>query len=168
MAWLKAWCRLLARRSLPRKQIVTRLQHTKYRTQTGFTLVEMLVVLVIIGLVMGLVGPRVLNSLTDARAKTAKLQIELLGSSLDLFYLDVGRYPASNEGLQALVQAPGRVSTWNGPYLKGGTVPLDPWGQPYTYRSPATQAPYEIISLGPNGRQGGDDTTGMIKSSGKR
>lgn len=133
--------------------------------RAGFTLVEMLVVLVIIGLVMGLVGPRVLNSLTDARAKTAKLQIESLGSSLDLYYLDVGRYPSTSEGLGALVTAPGGITGWNGPYLKGGAVPSDPWGQPYTYRAPAASAPFEIVSFGSAGREGGGTE---IKSQAKR
>src|SRR6201988_1321289 len=92
--------------------------------QSGFTLIEMLVVLVIIGLIMGLVGPRVLNYLTDARIKAARLQIEALTSALDLYFLDTGRYPASSEGLTALVRRPGNVTTWNGPYIRGDTVPL--------------------------------------------
>ena len=133
--------------------------------RAGFTLVEMLVVLVIIGLVMGLVGPRVINSLTDARVKTAKLQIEGFGNSLDLYYLDVGRYPSSSEGLQALVAPPGGITGWNGPYLKGGAVPSDPWGQPYTYRSPGSTAPFEIVSFGSAGRDGGGTE---IKSQAKR
>lgn len=120
----------------------------------GFTLIEMLVVLVIIGLVMGLVGPQVLNYLSDARGKAARLQMEALSSALDLYYLDAGRYPSSNEGLEALVRRPSGVQAWNGPYLKGGKVPLDPWGNQYAYRSPAEQAPYEIISYGADGREG--------------
>jgi general secretion pathway protein G len=130
----------------------------------GFTLVEMLVVLVIIGLVMGLVGPRVLNYLSDARAKAARLQIEALGSALDLFYLDTGRYPVTNEGLGALVRKPGGLDVWNGPYLKGSTVPLDPWGNAYVYRSPADRAPYEIVSFGSDGRVGGNGSGSDIKS----
>ena len=88
----------------------------------------MLVVLTIIALVLGLVGPRVLNYLGESRTKTAKLQIESFGSALDLFYLDTGRYPTSSEGLDALVQRPTGVEIWNGPYVKGGRVPSDPWG----------------------------------------
>lgn len=123
--------------------------------RAGFTLVEMLVVLVIIGLIMGLVGPRVLNYLTDAREKTAKIQIESFKSSIDLYFLDTGRYPSTNEGLNALVKKPGNVDGWNGPYLRGGTLPNDPWGRPYVYRSPADKAPFEITTLGPQGREGG-------------
>jgi general secretion pathway protein G len=133
----------------------------------GFTLIEMLVVLVIIGLIMGLVGPRVLNYLTDARMKAARLQIEALSSALDLYFLDTGRYPAASEGLGALVRRPGNVGTWNGPYLKGETVPPDPWGNAYVYRSPGDRAPYEIISLGSDGRDGGTGNAADIKSSGR-
>lgn len=131
----------------------------------GFTLIEMLVVLVIIGLIMGLVGPRVLNYLTDARVKATRLQIEAFSSSLDLYYLDTGRYPAASEGLSALVRRPGNLESWNGPYLKGGVLPPDPWGNPYMYRAPAERAPYEIISLGSDGRDGGTGSAADIKSS---
>lgn len=116
--------------------------------RAGFTLVELLVVLVIIGLIMGLVGPRVLNYMSDARAKTAKLQIEAFHTALDLFYIDAGRYPTTNEGLESLVRRPGNVSGWNGPYLKHGSVPQDPWGQAYVYRSPGERTPYVITSPG--------------------
>jgi len=102
----------------------------------GFTLVEILVVITIIGLIMALVGPRVINYLGDAKVKAAKIQIESFGSALDLFYLDAGRYPTSSEGLRALVERPGNTALWNGPYIKGNTVPNDPWGKPYVYRSP--------------------------------
>lgn len=132
--------------------------------RAGFTLVEMLVVLVIIGLIMGLVGPRVLNYLTDAREKSAKLQIESFANALDLFYIDAGRYPTTNEGLAALVQRPSSVTAWNGPYLKGGTVPQDPWGNAYGYRSPGENGAYDIISLGSDGRPGGDGAAGDIVS----
>jgi type II secretion system protein G len=88
----------------------------------------MLVVIAIIGLIMGLVGPRVLNYLGESKVKAAKLQIESFSSSLDLFYLDVGRYPTGSEGLSALAQRPGNTAIWNGPYLKTGAVPTDPWG----------------------------------------
>jgi general secretion pathway protein G len=130
----------------------------------GFTLIEMLVVLVIIGLIMGLVGPQVLNYLTNARTKAARLQIQAFASSLDLYYLDTGRYPQSSEGLEALVQRPAGLEVWNGPYLKGGAVPLDPWGHAYQYRAPGERAPYEITSLGSDGLDGGTGSAADIKS----
>jgi general secretion pathway protein G len=129
----------------------------------GFTLVEMLVVITIIGLIMALVGPRVLNYLSESKVKAAKIQIESFSSALDLYYLDNGRYPSSSEGLPALVQRPANSQSWNGPYLKTGAVPADPWGRPYVYRSPADHAPYEIASYGSSGQQG--DTTAAIKST---
>ena len=132
--------------------------------QAGFTLVEMLVVLTIIALILGLVGPRVLNYLSDSRVKTAKLQIESFGSSLDLFYLDNGRYPTTSEGLDALVERPTGVEVWNGPYIKGGKVPSDPWGHPYQYHSPVENAPYEIVSYGSDGREGGTGTAADISN----
>src|SRR6202049_4970349 len=102
--------------------------------ERGFTLVEMLVVITIIGLIMGLVGPRVLNYLSEAKVKSARIQIPSFVSALDLFYLDAGRYPSSSEGLNALVRPTGGLAAWNGPYLKGGALPSDPWGRPYIYR----------------------------------
>lgn len=121
----------------------------------GFTLVELLVVLVILSLIMGLVGPRVLNYLTDARVRSTKLQIDSLGAALDLFYLDTGRYPSQTEGLQALITRTPSVDHWNGPYLQQTAVPLDPWGHAYDYRVPGDKKPYAIVSLGSDGRQGG-------------
>jgi general secretion pathway protein G len=132
----------------------------------GYTLIEMLVVLTIIGLIMGLIGPRVLSYLSDARAKTARLQIESLSSALDLFYLDTGRYPTSSEGLEALTQKPSDVAIWNGPYVKGGRVPLDPWGHAYQYRSPVDHTPpYEIVSFGSDGREGGTGNAADISNA---
>lgn len=130
----------------------------------GFTLVEILVVITIIGLIMGLVGPRVLNYLSESKAKTAKIQIESFVSALDLYYLDNGRYPSTGEGLAALVSRPGNAEAWNGPYLKGGVVPADPWGHPYVYRSPVERAPYEIVSLGSDGQEGGAGTAADISN----
>jgi general secretion pathway protein G len=130
----------------------------------GFSLVEMLVVLTIIALVMGLVGPRVLNYLGESKSKTAKLQIESFGSSLDLFYLDAGRYPTTTEGLTALVQRPSGVDIWNGPYIKGAQVPADPWGHSYQYRSPVERAPYQIVSYGSDGNEGGTGSAADISN----
>lgn len=119
----------------------------------GFTLVELLVVLVILGLVMGLVGPRVLGYLSSSRERTARLQIESFASALDLFYLDFGRYPNNNEGLEALVRRPADGDRWAGPYLKRADVPNDPWGNPYQYHVPGRNAPYSISSMGPDGKR---------------
>jgi general secretion pathway protein G len=123
--------------------------------RTGFTLVEMLVVLAILGLVVGLVGPRVLNYLSDSKVKTAQIQMENLSSALDLYYLDNGRYPSTAEGLAALVRRPASAVSRNGPYLKTNGLPKDPWGHDYLYRTPGQNAPYDIGSLGPEGREGG-------------
>jgi len=132
--------------------------------ERGFTLIEMLVVITIIGLIMALVGPRVLNYLSESKAKAAKIQILSFGSALDLFFLDTGRYPTSNEGLAVLTQRPGDAATWNGPYLRGTVVPADPWGRPYVYRSPGEHGPYDIVSYGEDGREGGTGTATDITS----
>ena len=121
----------------------------------GFTLVELLVVLVILTLIMGLVAPRVLGYLSDARVRTAKLQIDSLSAALDLFYLDAGRYPSQSEGLDVLIKRPPGVAKWNGPYIKQTALPEDPWGHPYLYKVPGQNAPFEILSYGSDGREGG-------------
>jgi general secretion pathway protein G len=123
--------------------------------QAGFTLIEMLVVITIIGLIMALVAPRVLNYLTESKVKAAKIQIASFSSALDLYYLDAGQYPSSSQGLEALVKRPSDLAAWNGPYLKGGFVPEDPWGHGYVYHSPSEHGPYDIISYGADGQQGG-------------
>jgi general secretion pathway protein G len=133
------------------------------RGEAGFTLVEMLVVITIIGMIMALVGPRVLNYLGESKAKAAKIQIESFSSALDLYYLDLGRYPTTNEGLVALTRS-NNLPSWNGPYLRGGMVPNDPWGHGYVYRSPGERAPYEIVSLGSDGQEGGSGTAADIAS----
>ena|SRR5579872_192340 len=133
-------------------------------SRAGFTLIEMLVVLVIIGLIMALVGPRVLSYLTDARTKAARLQIESFSNSLDLYYLDVGRYPTTQEGLTALVKRPVGVDVWNGPYLKGGAVPADPWRNAYVYASPGAHGAYDLQSYGSDGREGGEGAAADISN----
>jgi general secretion pathway protein G len=135
-----------------------------YDRQRGFTLVEMLVVIAIIGMIMGLIGPRVLNYLSESRVKTARIQIQSFSSALDLFYLDAGRYPSSSEGLAALVKPAPGLAAWNGPYLRGGIVPNDPWGKPYAYRSPGERSAYEIVSYGSDGQEGGTGTASDIST----
>jgi general secretion pathway protein G len=145
-----------------RRSLTVRTAGRRYG-EAGFTLVEMLVVITIIGLIMALVGPRVLTYLSDSKAKAAKIQIESFSSALDLYFLDLGRYPTSNEGLAALTQS-NNAQGWNGPYLRGGVVPSDPWGHGYVYRSPGARAPFEIISLGSDGQEGGSGTAADIGS----
>ena len=132
--------------------------------ERGFTLIEILVVITIIGLIMGLIGPRVLNYLTESKAKAAKIQIESFASALDLMYLDTGRYPSTSDGLTALVRRPAEAAAWNGPYLRGGVVPADPWGHPYMYRSPGEHGVYDIVSYGADGREGGTAADADITS----
>ncbi|WP_311222570.1 MULTISPECIES: type II secretion system major pseudopilin GspG [unclassified Acidovorax] len=133
------------------------------RPVRGFTLIELLVVLAILTLLAGLVGPRVLNQLGGAKAKTAGVQIADLDKSLELFKLDVGRYPTTEEGLEALVKRPGTVNGWSGPYLKGG-VPSDPWGHPYRYAGPGPNGGIEILSLGSDGAPGGDGEAADLRN----
>jgi general secretion pathway protein G len=132
------------------------------RGEDGFTLVEMLVVITIIGLIMALVGPRVLNYLGESKIKAARIQIESFSSSLDLFYLDAGRYPSTTEGLTALVRRPAGLASWSGPYLKSGNVPNDPWGRPYAYKSPGEHGVYDIVSYGAGGEGGADGAASAI------
>lgn len=133
------------------------------RRNKGFTLIELLVVLVILTLLAGLVGPRVMSLLGGAKSKTAALQITDLEKSFEIFKLDVGRYPTTDEGLNALVAKPATASGWNGPYLKGG-LPNDPWGKPYIYKSPAENGAFEILTLGADGVPGGDGENADIRN----
>jgi general secretion pathway protein G len=133
------------------------------RRSMGFTLIELLVVLAILTMLAGLVGPRVLGLLGGAKSKTAAVQIADLEKTLELFKLDVGRFPSGAEGLDALVNKPGTANGWNGPYLKGG-VPSDPWGKPYKYTSPTADGGIEIVSLGADGLPGGDGENADIRN----
>jgi general secretion pathway protein G len=123
------------------------------RADSGFTLLELLVVIVILGLLIGLVAPAALRQLGSARTSVARESIERLGSVLDLYKLDIGDYPSTEQGLQALIERPTDVSNWNGPYLKGGQTPVDPWNHPYQYRNPSTRSAhdYDLCSSGPPG-----------------
>ncbi len=126
------------------------------RAGRGFTLIELLVVLVILGLLAALAGPRVMKYLGGAKTDTAKLQIEELAASLDLYRLEVGRYPTTQEGLKALVEAPAGVAGWNGPYLKKKEVPKDPWGVDFHYESPGQHGQFDIYSYGADNQEGGE------------
>lgn len=127
----------------------------KHHDERGFTLIEIMIVVIIIGLLAGLVGPRLFGKLTQAKQKSAKAQIELFGTALDAFRLDVGRYPTTEEGLKALREKPSGLDAWKGPYLPK-EIPLDPWGKPYLYKSPGEHGEYDLISYGLDGVEGGE------------
>jgi general secretion pathway protein G len=129
-------------------------RNRRLSNEKGFTLVELLVVLVILGLLAALVGPQLFPKLGKGKQSAAKAQIELFGQALDQYRLDVGSYPTSQEGLAALVTNPG-VDKWEGPYLKKG-LPNDPWGRPYIYTCPGTHGEYDIVSYGRDGNPGGE------------
>ena len=122
------------------------------KDERGFTLLEILVVIAILGLLIGLVAPAALRQLGGARVSVAKQSIERIGAVLDMYKLDVGTYPATEQGLNALVEKPAGVTAWNGPYVKGA-VPVDAWSHPYTYRNPSarTGRDYDLCSAGPSG-----------------
>ena len=129
----------------------------------GFTLIELLVVLAILTMLAGLVGPRVLGLLGGAKSKTAAVQIADIEKALEIYKLDVGRFPSTEEGLDALVKKPGSANGWSGPYLKGG-LPSDPWGNPYRYASPGANGGIDIISLGGDGAPGGEGENADVRN----
>ena len=126
------------------------------RRSSGYTLVELLVVLAILGLLVALAAPRVIRYLGTAKTDTARIQIQKLGGVLDLYRLEIGHYPTEEEGLAALVDRPPQVEAWNGPYLKNRQSLIDPWGTPYVYRSPREHGEYDLYTLGADGKEGGD------------
>lgn len=130
-------------------------QH-KHSQQRGFTLLELLVVLGIIAMLAGLVGPQVMKHMAEAKVKAAKVQVEDLAQTLDMYKLDVGSYPSSDQGLNALIESPEGAQRWNGPYLRKSKVPLDPWNNEYKYQSPGEHGKFDLYSLGADGKEGGE------------
>ncbi|GAN79757.1 type II secretion system major pseudopilin GspG [Acidocella aminolytica] len=132
--------------------------------EAGFTLLELLVVIVILGLLIGLVAPAVLRQLGHAKDSIAKQSIERIGSVLDLYKLDVGAYPSTQDGLQALITQPADAPAWAGPYIKSNKLPHDPWGHPYMYQSPSSRPglDYDLCSLGPSDKPGQPGDPGLI------
>lgn len=144
------------------------MSRTVTRGRAGFTLIEMLVVIIVIGLLAGLVGPRILGRVSEARSATARTQIELLGLALDNYRLDSGGYPTTEEGLAALQERPAGDPAglnWHGPYLKKA-LPSDPWGRPYHYASPGVHSPttYDLWTLGRDGQEGGSEDDADVGS----
>ena len=133
------------------------------RRQCGFTLIELLVVMVIIGLLASLVAPKLFHKLGSSKQKAAKAQIEMIGTALDAFRLDVGRYPTTQEGLEVLWKDPGNIKNWDGPYLPK-PVKEDPWGNPYVYKYPGQHGDYDLYSLGADGKEGGEGENKDIAS----
>jgi general secretion pathway protein G len=127
------------------------------KSEKGFSLIELIVVLVILGLLAAVVGPRVYDKLAKGKEQIAKIQIKEIEGALQLFSFDVGRFPSSGEGLEALVRNPGNMEAWKGPYLTKNDLPKDPWGKSYLYRCPGQHGDYDLLSYGPDGSEGGED-----------
>lgn len=127
----------------------------KDQREAGFTLIELMIVLFILGLLAALVAPRLMGRVGKAKQKAAQAQIQMLSTALDLFHLDVGRYPTDDEGLKVLVQKPDNLPQWSGPYLDKG-VPKDPWGREYIYKFPGEHGTYDLSTLGADGAPGGE------------
>jgi len=132
--------------------------------QRGFTLIELLVVLVILGLLMSVVGPRVMKYVGGAKTDTARMQVQELAGALDMYHLEVGRYPSQEAGLLALVEQPAGATRWKGPYLRKSTIPKDPWGNEYIYRFPGQHGAFDLYSLGADGQVGGEGEDAEIGS----
>ena len=133
--------------------ILIKLDNTSFKAK-GFTLLELLVVMVIIGLLAGYVGPKYFEQIGKSETKTARAQIDSLGKALDQYRIDVGQYPSTEQGLAALNKSPANDAKWAGPYLKK-SVPNDPWNKPYLYKSPGEHGDFDLYSFGKDGQQGG-------------
>lgn len=131
--------------------------------EKGFSLIELIVVLVILGLLATVVGPKVMDRLGKGKSEIAKLQIDQLEGALGLFRFDVGRYPSTAEGLNALLQNPG-IENWGGPYLDKATLPKDPWSREYQYRAPGQYGDYDLFSYGADGVEGGESDSADVTS----
>jgi general secretion pathway protein G len=126
------------------------------RNARGFSLLELVIVLIILGTIMGVLAPRIFGNVEKANQQLAKTRMEQLSGQLEILRLEAGRYPNSQEGLRALVERPGGMEKWNGPYLKDPAMLKDPWGNDFRYTSPAQGKPFEIVSLGADGKEGGE------------
>jgi general secretion pathway protein G len=134
------------------------------KSSNGFSLIELLVVIVILGLIASIVAPNLMGKVGGAKAKTSRVQIEDLAAALELYYLDVGNYPSTEAGLAALIAAPENLKEWSGPYLRKNRIPVDPWGSQYHYKVPGEFAPFEIWSFGADKKPGGEGSDADIES----
>lgn len=138
---------------------------TRAEREAGFTLVELLVVLAILGLLVGIAVPQLFKYFGRAKEDAARIQMQTVASGLDLFLLDVGRYPTEQEGLKALVEQPPALERWAGPYVSQASILTDPWGRPYAYRVPGqNHAAYDLYTLGPDGDATGPPVSGLARS----
>lgn len=137
------------------KTSIRRGRFRRLRDQAGFTLIEIMVVIIIIGILAAIVGPKMFGNVEKAKLNAASAQIEMLGTALDSLRLDVGRYPNTSEGLDALITPMSGEEEWNGPYLKKIEIPLDPWKSPYRYESPGNYGDYDLYSYGKDKAEGG-------------
>ena len=137
-------------------ETILTMKQIKPLSESGFTLLELLVVLGIIAMLAGIVGPQVMKHMGESKTKAAKVQIEDLAATLDMYKRDVGNYPSSDEGLKALIETPDSSKRWNGPYLRKSKIPLDPWQQEYHYVSPGEHGKFDIYTFGADNKEGGE------------